>query len=120
MATIREEQVEAFEMVLEYLDKLIPSMETVVGEIKGESKEDTIDFLVQVTDGLNFMLEAYEASSDIINGDKVLINNDVLEASVGVLSEGFSKDDYGMIADELEKSILPFLKVYREATKSFL
>lgn len=107
-------------MASEYMDKLIPSMETVISEIKGDMKDDTIDFLMQIIDGFNFIVEVYNATEDVINGEEVLINNDALEEAVNRLSKGFASKNYAGIAEELDASVVPFLKVYNEAAKKFI
>ena len=117
METVNQEKIDALKMAAEYMDKLIPSMEQVISEIKGQQQPDTIDFLLQVIEGLNFMIETYNATEDIVNGNEPLINRDVFEEVVGRLSDGFSKKDYKAIAGELEESIIPFLKVFREAAR---
>ena len=115
MGTIEEQKNEALKTVAEYLEKLIPAMENVIAEIKGEMQEDTVDFLLQVIDGLNFVIETYNVTRDVVNNPEPLINDDQLEKAVGVLSEGFSKKDYPAIADELFGDIVPFLKVFKAA-----
>ena len=117
MATVREQQIEALRDAADYMDRLIPSMEQVIAEIKGTMQEDTIDFLHQVVDGLNFMIETYNVTRDVLNSDGELINDDVFEECVGNLSDGFSKRNYEKIADVLSESIVPFLKVFREAAR---
>lgn len=115
MDTIREQKLEALQTAEEYLGKLIPAMEEVISEIKGDMKEDTVDFLLQIIDGFNFMIETYNVTRDIVNDPEPLINDDELEKTVGSLSDGFSKKDYPAIADKLESDIVPFLKVFKEA-----
>ena len=115
MDQIREQKVEALKTAEEYLERLIPAMEQVISEIKGEMQEDTVDFLLQIIDGFNFMIETYNVTRDIVNDPEPLINDDELEKVVGNLSEGFSKKDYSFIADELSSDIVPFLKVFKEA-----
>ena len=117
MDEVRQQQIEALGMVAEYMDKLIPSMEQVISEIKGDMQEDTVDFLLQIIDGLNFVIEVYNATETIVNGDDPLINKDVFESVVQKLSDGFAKKDYKAIANELDESIVPFLKVFREAAR---
>ena len=117
MDNFREQQNEALKTASEYLGKLIPAMEQVVAEIKGEMQEDTIDFLLQIVDGLNFMIETYNVTRDIVNDPEPLINDDVLEKAVGSLSDGFSKKDYSAVAEELSDDILPFLKVFKAAAE---
>ena len=116
MATLKEQQLEALKDAGEYMGRLIPAMEQVIGEIKGTMQEDTVDFLLQIIDGLNFMIETYNVTKDIVNGDEPLINEDVLEECVRKLSDGFSKKDYKLIACVLDESIVPFLKVFKEAS----
>lgn len=115
MDNLREQKLEALRTAKEYLEKLIPAMEEVISEIKGDMKEDTVDYLLQIIDGFNFMIETYNVTRDIVNDPEELIVDDELEASVGRLSDGFSKKDYPAIADELSSDILPFLKVFKEA-----
>ena len=112
---LRQQQIDALEMAVEYLDKLIPSMEQVISEIKGQMQEDTIDFLIQIIDGLNFMFETYNATKDLISSKGSVFNDEALEEVVNRLSDGFSKKDYVKIAMELETSIVPFLQGLREA-----
>jgi len=117
MEELREQQIEALKLAEEYLDKLIPSMEQVVSEIKGEKQEDTVDFLMQIIDGLNFMLDIYNGTRDLVNGEEVLINDEALEISIGVLSRGFASRNCDVIAETLGSDIVPFLKVLKEAAK---
>ena len=117
MATIREQQLEALKDSADYLGRLIPSMQQVVSEIRGEMQEDTVDFLHQIVDGLNFMLETYNVTRDIVNSDGSLVSEDVLEESIGRMSEGFAGSDYGKIAGELDSTMIPFLEAFKEAAK---
>lgn len=114
MDTLREQKLEALKTAGEYLEKLIPAMEQVITEIKGDMQEDTVDFLLQIIDGFNFMIETYNATKDLVNDPEILIVDEELESSVGRLSEGFSRKDYNAIADELSTNTVPFLKVFRE------
>ena len=115
METIKEQKIEALKTAEDYLGRLIPAMEQVVSEIKTQMQDDTVDFLLQIMDGFNFMIETYNVTRDMINDPEPLINDDQLENAVGRLSEGFSKKDYTAIADELSNDIIPFLKVFKEA-----
>lgn len=120
MENERQQQIDALVMASEYIEKLIPAMETVISEINGEMQEDTVDFLMQITDGFNFMIEVYNATSKLINGDEVLVNDDVLEETIKKLSSGFNKKDYKIVADEYEAAIIPFLKVFKQAADNII
>ena len=115
MEAIREQKIEALKTAEDYLGRLIPAMEQVVSEIRTQMQEDTVDFLLQIMDGFNFMIETYNVTRDMINDPEQLINDEQLESAVSRLSDGFSRKDYPAIADELTTDILPFLKVFKEA-----
>ena len=117
MEAIREQKIEALKTAEEYIGKLVPAMEQVISEIRGDMQEDTIDFLLQIVDGFNFMIETYNVTKDIVNEPEQLINDDELEKAVGRLSDGFSRKDYNAIAEELSTDVIPFLKVFAEAAK---
>ena len=116
MDTIKEQKMEALRNAAEYLEKLIPAMEQVISEIKGEMQEDTVDFLLQIIDGFNFMIETYNVTRDLVNDPEPLIVDEQLEKVVGSLSDGFARKDYTAIADKLSSDIVPFLKVFKEAS----
>ncbi len=117
MEDIRKQKLEALKTAAEYIEKLLPAMEEVISEIRGQMQEDTIDFLVQIIDGFNFMIETYNVTRDLVNDPEPLINDDELERTVGNLSDGFSKKDYAAIADELSTDVVPFLKVFKAAAE---
>ena len=117
MEDIREQKLEALKTAAEYIEKLLPAMEEVISEIRGQMQEDTVDFLLQIIEGFNFMIETYNVTRDLVNDPEPLINDDELERTVGSLSDGFSKKDYNAIADELSTDVVPFLKVFKAAAE---
>ncbi|MCR5688451.1 MAG: hypothetical protein K6G58_10580 [Lachnospiraceae bacterium] len=119
MDSIREQKLEALKNAADYLERLIPAMESVIAEIRGDMKEDTVDFLLQIIDGFNFIVETYNVTGDLINSPEVLINDDELEKTVGKLSSGFSRKDYPAIAEELSEAVIPFLKVIKAAAARY-
>lgn len=115
MDNIREQKLEALKVAGEYIEKLLPAMEQVIAELKGDMQEDTVDFILQIIDGFNFMIETYNVTSDIVNDPDKLINDDELEKTVSELSDGFAKKDYKAIGSLLESDIIPFLTVFKKA-----
>lgn len=118
MDEIREQKIQVIQMMADYMAKLIPSMEQVASEIKGEQQDDTIEFLLQVIDGLNFIIESFNAVEDLLNENGVIIKDDI-EQSVSRLSDGFSKKDYLRIANELDAVMVPILKTMSEEANRF-
>ena len=72
---------------------------------------------MQIIDGFNFMIETYNATSDVIDTKKI-VDDASLEAAVEKLSEGFKIKDYSSIAGILQDEIVPFLRAFCEAAKA--
>lgn len=109
MEQLREEQKEALQAAKEYLVKLTAGMESLVPELRGDRKDDTDDFLKQCLEGLNWVIEIYNRTSDIINEGKERIvkaetNNSILRFNEAMQSKNDKK-----VAEALEKDIIVFL-----------
>lgn len=110
MSEINEIQKETLVMMGEYLGNLIPAMEKVIAELKGDMKEDTWEYLHMIIDGFNWIIEAYNGTSNIIIDAGANINADEVEAGVGVLGKGYNAKDAEGVANCLTETIVPFLK----------
>lgn len=113
---LRTQQIEALQVVGEYIDKLLPSMETVAGELSGEKQEDTDAFLKQIIDGLNWVIEVFNGTMSLINEEREVIQKDEVNQQVIQLSEAFIDQNDSRIATILESGIIPFLKEFKAAT----
>lgn len=120
MDNTRIQQMEALKMADEYLKKLIPSMEEVIGELNGEEKEDTKSYLNQIIEGLNFMIETFNATSDLINEDKVVIDKEEVNRAVLNLSDAIISDNYKQAATIMDSGILPFLRKFEQAAALYV
>ena len=45
--------------LISYSDSLIPALQDIIKELRGESKEDTNDFLGDVINGINWEIDVY-------------------------------------------------------------
>ncbi len=119
MDDIREQQIEVLKMADEYLKKLIPSMEEVIGELTGEEKEDTHDFLKQIIEGLNFMIETFNATMSLINEESVVIDKDEVNRVVLNLSDAMISSNYQQAATIMDSGILPFLRQFGQVASMY-
>lgn len=117
--TVRSQQIEALQVVNEYIDKLIPSMETVVGELSGDKKEDTDAFLNQIIEGLNWVIEVFNGTMSLINAEQEIIDKDEINREVVQLSEALIGHNDARVATVLESEILPFLKEFKTASSLY-
>ncbi len=116
---LRSQQIEVLQVVSEYIEKLIPNMETVAGELKGEKQEDTDEFLKQIIDGLNWVIEAFNGTMSLINEEREVIDKDELNREVLQLSEALIDHNDARAATVLESGILPFLKEFKSISAMY-
>ena len=120
MGDYREQQIEALVMVSEYMDKVIPAMEEVCAELAGDMKDDTLDYLRQIIDAFNFVIETFNVTRDLVNEDEVLIVESELEKEIGTLSDAMMAKDYKRAGVIMQGGILDFLKVYNVRAKELI
>ncbi len=110
---LRAQQIEALQTVNEYIEKLIPSMETVAEELSGEKQEDTDAYLKQIIDGLNWVIEVFNGTMSLINEERKVMDKDEINREVVQLSEALIDKNDARVSTVLESGILPFLKQFR-------
>ena len=114
---LMEEKREAVEVAREYLEKLIPGMETLCGELKGDRQPDTDDFQKQCIDGLNWVIEVYNRTRDVMDTEKIHVEKQELNEKLMELGTAIKDKEDGKIAQMLEDVVIPFLKDLKEAAK---
>lgn len=117
MEQLMEEKREAVEVAREYLEKLIPGMETLCGELKDDRQPDTDDFQKQCIDGLNWVIEVYNRTRDVMDTDKIHVEKQELNEKLMELGMAIKDKEDGKIAQMLEDVVIPFLKDLKEAAK---
>lgn len=117
MDNLQEQKKEALQALDEYLQKLIPGMGTLCGELRGDRQPDTDVFLNQCMDGLNWSIEVYNRVSDVLDGNLIHSSKQEINAGLVALGEAIRNKEDGKIADVLENAVVPFLKDLEEAAK---
>ncbi len=120
MEDIRKQQVEALEVGVEYVQKLIPAIKEILPELRGEEKEDTMDFLGQIIDGINFVIEIVNATMPMINEKEEILNKEGIEEKVQILSKALQARDNAKTAQALEEGILPFVDIFYQVASILL
>lgn len=109
MNELRIQQVEALEAALEYSKKLSNGIKNVSEELKGNRQPDTDEYLNQVINGLNWVIEVVNGTMSLLNEkEEVFVKEDV-NTTVGKLSEALQAKDDAAIADILENGVLAFV-----------
>ncbi len=112
MEDIRVQQLEALEVGVDYVKKLVPAIKEIIPELRGDEKEDTMDFLNQIIDGINFMIDIVNATMGMINEKEEILNKDGMEEKVQNLNAGLQARDNAKTAQALEEGILPFMDIF--------
>jgi len=120
MEDIRTQQIEALEVGVEYVQKLVPAIKEILPELRGDEKEDTIDYLNQIIDGINFVIEIANATMGLINEKEEILSKDGIEEQVQKLNEGLNKKDYFKVAQAMEEGMLPFLDIFYQVASIIL
>lgn len=105
---IEELRQETMESMKEYIGNLIPKFTEMITELRSDIKEDSWEYLRMMIDGFNWVIEAYNGTSVIINSDNSIDEAKVQEA-VDKLSESFIHQEANDVANILEDRIIPFL-----------
>lgn len=117
MKNLDETQKEALEVAAEYIGKLIPGIESLVKELTVERKEDTVEFTKLCMDGLNWIVNIYNATADLFEQEEFGIDKEETNHAIMALDNALKNRDDQEAADCLCKGVLPFLHKLAEAIK---
>lgn len=102
-------QKETMESMKEYIPNLITKLEGMVVELRTNIQEDSWEYLRMMIDGFNWVLEAYNGTSSIINKDG-MIDEKGVQKTVDDFGEAFIDKSVEETAKAIETGVLPFLK----------
>ncbi len=107
--TLREQQLEALLEAYNYLQKLLPSTEAIVAELRESRQADTDEYLNVIVNGINWIIEVLNRTLDIVNEEEEIIEKPKINNGIIILSNAIKEKDDLKIADAFEKDIIPFL-----------
>ncbi|SHO48805.1 hypothetical protein [Anaerocolumna xylanovorans] len=108
---MKQQQIEVLGEFYDYSKKLIPAVETVISELKGNRQEDTEEFLNMVIHGINWTIEVLNHTMDIINAGEAIIDKEQINEGILGLERAIREKDDNGAAEVLKDKILPFLLV---------
>lgn len=116
MDTARAEKLEALEAARDYSERLKRGMQTVAEAFRSNNRDADIETLLkQCIDGLNWVIEIYNRTSDVLNEKEVLIQKEQVNESIQALSVALQADDGTKIADSFEDGVIQFLEEFCRA-----
>lgn len=110
-------QHEVLKELIAYSEKLIPAVQTIIEELRGNVKEDTGEFLNEVIGGINWEIEVYNQCAALINSKSSYIDKKTMIAAVTSLGHSLGSGDNATVAECLENDFLPFLNKLALAAK---
>ena len=109
MENSREEQVEALKVLADFQDKLLANAEILMDELKTSKKDDTDKLLKSVTDAVNWEIGVLNGTLSLINEKEVKLEKEDINSSIMALAEALRTEEDKIIAESLEKNLLPML-----------
>ena len=119
MDDYRQQQVEELHVAHEYSTKIINGINTVTAELKGGRLLDTDEYLKEIVNGINWLIEVTNRTLDVINENELLIDKERVNDAINEFGAALSKKDDEQIACVLETGVLDFLKALETATAGF-
>lgn len=107
--TWNEEQKEAMQEASSYLERLIPVAKELLTEFQEEIKEDSYEYLNLVIDGLNWIIELYNSTMDVINEAEDQVDTSEMDRAMKRFGSAVAAQDKVIVAEELEQNVIPFL-----------
>lgn len=108
MAENREEQKEALEVLLEFNDRLVKNMKSIVKELTDGRLEDTDKFLDGIVQALNWEIQVVNGTMDLLNEDKVRIDKGAFNEKIQALSNAIAAKEDALMAEKFSEVIPVF------------
>jgi hypothetical protein len=116
MDDLLTQQKEALGVVAPYCAKIERAIDNVIGELNGNRLDDTDVYIDSIQKGLNWIIEVYNGTRDLINKDSVVIEKDSVNEAIAKMNNATkSKDDAGLAAAFAD--VRNFVTTFREAAE---
>lgn len=110
MSELMKEKMEALITMKAYLEKLIPGFQELGEELRTGRKVDTEEFMKTCIDGINWVIEVFNLTSDIISSEEEIDKEDLNQKIINFSEAIKSKDDI-VIAGSIQNEIVPSLSI---------
>lgn len=103
------EYVEAYKMVLDYITKVKNGIETVCKELNGNRQPDTDAYLRKVIEGINWIIEVYNASKEFLADNGFSIDKEGVNAICIEFSKAYKEKNDAKMSEVLSGALLTFI-----------
>ena len=115
--SLKEQQVEALQVLTEYSVKLIKGMKTSAEELMGCRKEDTDEFLRMVLDGVNWELNVLNGCLSLINDEEKVLDKNRANETILDFQQVFSSKNDEAISKAITEKLIPLVEQITEAAQ---
>ena len=115
--SLKEQQVEALQVLTEYSVKLIKGMKTSAEELMGCRKEDTDEFLRMVLDGFNWELNVLNGCLSLINEEEKVLDKNRANETILDFQQVFSSKNDEAISKAITEKLIPLVEQITEAAQ---
>ncbi|MEH2944174.1 molecular chaperone [Lachnospiraceae bacterium KK002] len=112
----RAEQKEALETLLEFNVRLVKNMNIIVKELSGERLEDTEAFLNDIVQAMNWEIQVFNGTMELLNEDKVRIEKEMFNEKIKALGDAIAAKDDAQMAEKFTE-VIPVFEALGEAAK---
>lgn len=116
MEDIRQQQIEALEVLESYNERMVKAVREIIVELKGQQQPDTEDFLNQIIEGINWEIQVVNGTLDYINEDEQLLDKEGFNQAILNHNDAIASGDDEKMAESLEVNVLPYLVKIQEIT----
>lgn len=113
----RQQQIELLSSVAEYIPKAVAELKKLSLEFYGIKQDDSDEYLDFVLESSNWLIQALNATLDLINEEETVIDREQANEVVRKLNDALTDKVDGKIADALENGLIPILEKFGEAAK---
>ena len=109
--TFKALQIEALDELCNYLERLIPAIDSIIIELREEKQSDTDELLNTIINGLNWTIEVLNHTMEVINENETIVDKAIVNQYIQNLGVAIREHKNLSIAQIFETEIIPFLIV---------
>jgi hypothetical protein len=116
MDDLLTQQIEALGVVAPYCAKIERAIDNVIGELNGNRLDDTDVYINSIQNGLNWIIEVYNGTRDLVNKDSVVIEKDDVNKTIAKMNEAMKAKDDAALAESFAE-VKKFVETFRGAAE---
>lgn len=109
MDNLKTEQMEALITAADYCKRLATAINNLAYEFENGKLEDTNQYAKEILDGINWVIQVYNGTKDLLSEMDVVIDEDKINAAIENLVAAYDNNDDASKADILRGDILDFV-----------